>query len=428
MTFQPRKFLLAAVCAACLGTAFAAPDARIASLAAKEKPALLETLKELVSIESGSRDLEGLEKISELIAAKFKAMGGEVELVDTSAEAYRMEDTPEKIGRAVRATFKGTGKKKIMLIAHMDTVYTVGMLDKQPFRVEGDKAYGLGIADDKQGVAVITHTVAMLQALKFKDYGTLTVLINGDEEISSPGSRALITRLGGEHDAVLSFEGASVKEDKLSLATAGIASVTLNVTGKASHAGSAPELGVNALYELSHQILQMRDLSDPATGLKMNWTISRSGSNRNVIPASATAGADVRVLKVSDYDRIEQQVQERVKKQLIPEAKVVMKFERRRPPLEATDASLALAKHAQQIYKDELGRPLGADDKVAGGGTDAAFAALKTKAPVVERFGLQGFGAHSADAEYVLVDSIEPRLYLATRMVMDLSRSKVAGN
>ncbi|WP_018903135.1 M20/M25/M40 family metallo-hydrolase [Variovorax paradoxus] len=428
MTFQPRKFLLAAVCAACLGTAFAAPDARIASLAAKEKPALLETLKELVSIESGSRDLEGLEKISDLIAAKFKAMGGEVELVDTSAEAYRMEDTPEKIGRAVRATFKGTGKKKIMLIAHMDTVYTVGMLDKQPFRVEGDKAYGLGIADDKQGVAVITHTVAMLQALKFKDYGTLTVLINGDEEISSPGSRALITRLGGEHDAVLSFEGASVKEDKLSLATAGIASVTLNVTGKASHAGSAPELGVNALYELSHQILQMRDLSDPATGLKMNWTISRSGSNRNVIPASATAGADVRVLKVSDYDRIEQQVQERVKKQLIPEAKVAMKFERRRPPLEATDASLALARHAQQIYKDELGRPLGADDKVAGGGTDAAFAALKTKAPVVERFGLQGFGAHSADAEYVLVDSIEPRLYLATRMVMDLSRSKIAGN
>jgi glutamate carboxypeptidase len=428
MKIQPRKFLLAAVCAAWLGSAFAAPDARIAALATKEKPALLETLKELVSIESGSRDLEGLEKISDLIAAKFKAMGGEVELIDPSADAYRMEDTPEKLGRVVRATFKGTGKKKIMLIAHMDTVYTVGMLNKQPFRVEGDKAYGLGIADDKQGVAVITHTVAMLQALKFKDYGTLTVLINGDEEISSPGSRTLITRLGGEHDAVLSFEGSSVKEDKLSLATAGIASVALNVTGKASHAGSAPEQGVNALYELSHQVLQMRDLSDPATGLKMNWTISKSGSNRNVIPASASAGADVRVLKVSDYDRIEQQVQERVKKQLIPEAKVEMKFERRRPPLEATDASRALAKHAQQIYKDELGKPLGADDAVAGGGTDAAFAALKTKAPVVERFGLQGFGAHSADAEYVLVDSIEPRLYLATRMVMDLSRSKVAGN
>ncbi|MFM9921614.1 M20/M25/M40 family metallo-hydrolase [Variovorax sp. H27-G14] len=424
MKIQPRQFLLAAVCAAFLGTAFAAPDARIASLAAKEKPALLDTLKELVSIESGSRDLEGLEKISDLIAAKFKALGGEVELIDPSAEAYRMEDTPEKIGRVVRATFKGTGTKKILLIAHMDTVYTVGMLNKQPFRVEGDKAYGLGIADDKQGIAVITHIVSMLQAMKFKDYGTLTVLINGDEEISSPGARALITRMGTEHDAVMSFEGAYVKDDKLSLATAGIASVTLHVAGKASHAGSAPELGVNALYELSHQILQMRDLSDPATGLKMNWTISKSGTNRNVIPASATAGADVRVLKVSDYDRIEQQVNERVKKQLIPEAKVELKFERRRPPLEATDASRALARHAQQIYKDELGLPLGADDKAAGGGTDAAFAALKTKAPVIERFGLQGFGAHSADAEYVLVDSIEPRLYLGTRLIMDIARGK----
>lgn len=430
MHFHPSRFfaraLLPMLLAGAAVTAAAAPDARIAELAAAQKQPLLDSLSQLVAIESGSRDLEGLEKISDLIASKLKALGGEVELIDPSAEAYRMEDTPEKIGRVVRATFKGTGTKKIMLIAHMDTVYTIGMLNKQPFRVEGDKAYGLGIADDKQGVAVILHAVAMLQALKFKEYGTLTVLINGDEEISSPGSRALLTRLGGEHDAVLSFEGASVKDDKLSLATAGIASVTLNVSGKASHAGSAPELGVNALYELSHQILQMRDLSDPATGLKMNWTISKSGSNRNVIPASATAGADVRVLKVADYDRIEQQVNERVKKQLIPEARVELKFERRRPPLEATDASRALARHAQAIYKDELGRPLGADDKAAGGGTDAAFASLKTKAPVIERFGLQGFGAHSADAEYVLIDSIEPRLYLATRMVMDIARGKTS--
>jgi glutamate carboxypeptidase len=410
-----------------LGLAHAAKDDQVLAEAARQKPVLLETLKEYVSIESGSRDIEGLDKLANLVAGKLRALGGKVELIEPAGdEVYRMEDTPEKIGKVVRATFTGTGSKKIMLIAHMDTVYQNGMLEKQPFRVEGDKAFGLGIADDKQGVAVITHVVALLKALNFKDYGTLTVLINGDEEISSPGSRALITKLGGEHDAVLSFEGASIKEDKLSLATAGIASVTLNVTGKASHAGSAPELGVNALYELSHQILQMRDLSDPATGLKMNWTISKSGTNRNVIPASATAAADVRVLKVSDYDRIEQQVQERVKKQLVPEAKVEMRFERRRPPLEANNASRAMATHAQGIYK-ELDRPLGADAKAAGGGTDAAFAALKTKAAVVERFGLQGFGAHTADAEYVLIDSIEPRLYLAARMIMDISRGQVPG-
>lgn len=409
--------------------AHAAPDARIAELAAQQKQPLLDSLSQLVGIESGSRDLAGLDKIATLIADKLRALGGEVELIEpgsaASPQVYRMEDTPEKIGKMVKATFKGTGSKKIMLIAHMDTVYPVGMLAKQPFRVEGDKAYGLGISDDKQGIAVILHAVAMLQQLNFKEYGQLTVLINGDEEISSPGSRAMITRLGGEHDAVLSHEAAPAAGDKLSLATAGIGAALLKVQGKASHAGAAPERGVNAFYEMAHQVLQMRDLSDPATGLKMNWTIAQAGTNRNVIPASATAAADVRVTKVADYDRIEAQMNERVKKQLVPEAQVELKFERRRPPLESSPASLALAQHAQGIYA-ELDRKLGADAQVAGGGTDAAFAGFATKAAVVERFGLQGFGAHSADAEYVLIDSIQPRLYLVTRMVMDIARGKVA--
>lgn len=132
LSHRLRTFALGALCAAWLGIACAAPDERIAALAAKEKPALLETLKQLVSIESGSRDLEGLDKIANLIAERLKAMGGQVELVDPTAEAYRMGDTPEKIGKAVRATFKGTGSKKIMLIAHMDTVYQIGMLNKQP--------------------------------------------------------------------------------------------------------------------------------------------------------------------------------------------------------------------------------------------------------------------------------------------------------
>ena len=406
----------------------AAPDARIADLAAQQKQPLLDSLSQLVGIESGSRDLEGLARIADLIADKLRALGGAVELIEpgstASPEVYRMGDSPEKIGKMVKATFQGSGSKKILLIAHMDTVYQKGMLKAQPFRIEGDRAYGLGISDDKQGIAVILHAVAILQQLNFKEYATLTVLINGDEEISSPGSRALLTQLGSEHDAVLSHEAAPAGEDKLSLATAGIASVTLKVQGKASHAGGAPERGVNALYEMAHQVLQMRDLSDPAIGLKMNWTIAQAGSNRNVIPASASAGADVRVVRVADYDRIEAQINERVKKQLIPEARVQLSFERRRPPLESSPAAASLAKHAQGIYA-ELGRKLGADAKVAGGGTDAAFAGLATQAAVIERFGLQGFGAHSADAEYVLLDSIAPRLYLVTRLVMDISRGNV---
>ncbi len=399
-------------------------DAAVQRAAAAQRQPLLDTLKEFVSIETGSRDIEGLTQASELLATKLRALGGEVSFIEpTESTTYRMGDTPEKIGRMTRAVFKGTGNKRILLIAHMDTVYLKGMLAKQPFRIEGDRAYGLGIADDKQGVAMIVHLLAMLKELKFSEYGTLTVLINSDEEISSPGSRAALADAGAQHDAVLSFEATRHNEDKLSLATSGIGSVYLNVEGRASHAGGAPERGVNALYELSHQIMQMRDLSEPQVGLKLNWTVAQSGTNRNVIPAYATAQADVRVLRVADYERIEAAVRERAKKQLLPEAKVTIIFERRRPPLEATPANRKLAAHAQTIYA-ELGRKLIVDDQPEGGGTDAAFAALKTKAPVIERFGLPGFGAHSADNEWVAIDAIEPRLYLGARVIMDIARGK----
>ena len=413
-----------AVCAALALNVSAAPLEAVMSLATKEKAPLLDTLKDLVSIESGSGDREGLDKISDLIAGRLRALGGTVEFIEPNpADIYRMVDTPKQIGRMVHARFTGTGTKKIMLIAHMDTVYLRGMLAKQPFRIDGNRAYGLGIADNKQGIALIIHTLSVLKTMNFRDYGLVTVLINADEEVSSAGSRATLTKLGAEHDAVFSCEGAYAQSDLLSLTTAGIGAVVLNVEGKASHAGSAPENGRNALYELAHQIMQTRDLSDPKTGLKMNWTVASACTNRNVIPAIASATADVRVLRVADYDGIEEKVRERIKKQLIPDTKVNMTFERRRPPLELTPANAALAKHAQRIYS-ELGRQLVIGDVAAGGGTDAAFAALRTKAPVIERFGLQGFGSHSSDSEYVLIDSIEPRLYLLTRMIMDVAQDK----
>lgn len=419
-----RTALAIGLCLSAMAPVAAAPVEPVRSLAAKEKAPLIDTLRDLVAIESGSGDREGLDRIADVVAGRLKALGGAVEMIEPDpADIYRMADTPKPIGKMVRARFTGAGTKKILLIAHMDTVYLRGMLAQQPFRVDGNRAYGLGIADDKNGIAVILHTLAILREMNFRDYGLLTVLINADEEVSSPGSRATLTRLGGEQDAVFSCEASRVESDQLSVTTAGIAAVTLNVRGRASHAGAEPERGRNALYELAHQVLQTRDLSDPEIGLKMNWTIARAGTNRNVIPADASAMADVRVLRVADYDGIEQKVRERIRKQLIDDTKVEMTFERRRPPLEVTPASRALAAHAQGIYA-EIGNTLIVRDIAEGGGTDAAFAALRTRAPVIERFGLRGFGSHSNDAEYVDLDSIEPRLYLLTRMIMDVSQGK----
>ncbi|AUC97754.1 glutamate carboxypeptidase [Bradyrhizobium sp. SK17] len=417
-----RPLMLSLGFALAAGVARAAPEADLRALAQQEQQPLLDTLRDLVQIESGSKDIEGLNQIAEHVAGELKKIGGTVEILH-STDVYRLDDTPEKVGPAVQAVFTGTGKAKIMLIAHMDTVYLKGMLKDQPFRIDGDKAYGLGIADDKQGVATIIHAVALLQKLNFRNYGTLTVLINGDEEISSPGWRSTITRLAAEQDAVFSFEGSDAN-GTLRLATSGIGSAYLTVHGKSSHAGARPEGGVNALYELSYQVLQMKDLSKPEQGLKLNWTVSKAGSNRNVIPADASAQADARALKVSDFDELQTALQDKIKSRLLPDSKVDLKFEVRRPPLEATDASRRVAGHGKAIYQ-ELGLSLNVAERATGGGTDAAFAGLKTKGAVVEGMGLSGFGAHSNDAEYVQLNSIVPRLYLTTRMIMDLSDGKV---
>jgi glutamate carboxypeptidase len=389
-----------------------------------EKAPLLDTLKQLVSIESGSGDVEGVARIGRLIADRLRMLGGDVELVPAAADMVRFKNTPPQLGDTVVARFRGTGTKKILLLAHMDTVYQKGMLAQQPFRIDGDRAYGLGIADDKHGVAIILHTLATLRALNVNNYGLITVVINSAEEVGSPGSRALITNLGSVHDVAFSCDGPG-QDDHITLTTVGVGNVQLKVTGRASHAGVSPEQGRNALYELAHQIMEMRDMSDPATGLKLNWTLANAGSVSNVIPADAQASADVRVLHVAQYDAIERLVRERARNHLIPDTTVEVVLERILPPMELKGSSLKLAEQVRRVYA-EIGGSLKIIEVATGGGTDAAFASLQTQVRVLEGFGLVGFGAHSNGAESVNISSIEPRLYLLTRMIMDVAEGKAA--
>lgn len=399
---------------------YAATPEQIKTAVQAEETAYLDTLKTLVNIESGSKDIEGLNQIAKVVADQLKAVGAEVNIIN-STDIYRMDDTPEKMGPMVKAVLKGQGKSKIMMIAHMDTVYQRGMLKKQPFKVEGNQVYGLGIIDDKQGVASILHVLNTLKKINYKDYGTITVLMNSDEEISSPASRKLITETAQDQDVVFSFEGGG-KDGNLRLATSGIGAAYLDIKGKSSHAGVKPEAGVNALTELSHQIAQLQNLSDAKTGLKLNWTVAEAGKTRNVIPDHATAQADVRALRVQDFEAVEKTLNEKVKNKKLADSQVSVKFEVRRPPLAANAASKKLAEQAQTIYKNELNIPLTVSLTPTGGGTDAAFAGVKSKAAIIEGMGLSGDGAHSSNAEYILKDTIVPRLYLATRLIVEVSK------
>jgi glutamate carboxypeptidase len=394
------------------------PQAVQALVAGQVQP-VLATLKSLVDIESGSRDLEGLAQIAELIAGRLRAAGMSTQLLPTQAPDFHPQLKGAKLGSMVYATRTGSGKRKVLLIAHMDTVYPRGMGAKQPFRIDGDRAYGLGISDDKGGVALVLHTVKLLDEMGFKDYAELAVLINADEEIGSAGSAAFITRQGSAYDAVLSFEGGGFDQDIVRLATSSIAIVEMKITGKASHAGANPEAGRNALYEMSHQILKSRQFGDPAKGLQINWTVASSGQTRNVIPASANAVADVRSLTNEDMDLMEKALRASIQDKLIPDTSIDLSFYRSRPAFQANEVSRVLARHAQAIFT-EIGQTIQVRDRATGGGTDAAFAGLKPRGGVLESFGPRGYGAHSNDNEYIFIPSISSRLYLATRMVMDV--------
>ncbi|MDM0113510.1 glutamate carboxypeptidase [Variovorax sp. J22R133] len=406
---------IAAALAFATTAAHAAPDARLLAAAEKAQPALIDSLKEMVLVESGSLNSEGLLKMADITDGRLKALGFKTQRVKTTSGA------PAEI---VVGTLKGTGKRKLMLQAHMDTVYPAGILNTQGYRVDGNRIYGPGIADDKGGIAVMLASLKILIDSGWKDFDTITVLFNTDEEVGSGASGELIATTAEKHDFVMSFEPTYAKSvtkgEPLLLGAAGTAQATMDVKGKASHAGAAPEQGRNALYELSYQLLQTRDLSKDIPGVALNWTVATATGPINQITEKAQALGDVRITQPGAEKKLDAALQAKVASgKLIPDSETTVTLDVKRPAFLAGDKGLAVAKKAQEIYK-EIDREL-ALVPMTGGGTDAGFAGRSGKPGVVESFGLSGFGYHAKD-EFIEVDSIVPRIYLVTRLMTELAK------
>ena len=405
---------LALICAASL-PAWAAPDAAVLAAARAAEPAVIQSLKDMVAIESGTMDAPGLGRMADYAEARLKALGLQVERSRAGAEPRDV-----LVGRLA-----GTGQRRLMLIAHMDTVYWPGILASQPIRQDGNKLYGPGIADDKGGMAVVLHTLALLKAAGWQNYAQLTVLFNADEESGSGGSGDLIARLGEQHDVVLSYEPTAAKEvakaEGVLLAAAGAVPLTMTVKGRTAHAGAAPQLGRNALIEAAHQMLQTRDIAKGIPGAQLNWTTLETGKTRNQIPEIASVGADVRLTAAGADARLLAALRaQAVASTLVPDTEVSFALGAGRPPFVGGERTLALAKRAQAIYAELDNRPLTLVPGT-GGGTDAGFANRSGKPAVLESLGLAGWGYHAKD-EYIEIDSIVPRLYLSARLLMDLGR------
>ncbi|SMP77910.1 M20/M25/M40 family metallo-hydrolase [Noviherbaspirillum suwonense] len=403
--------LALAITGASHGAVAAGVNAPLLDAARKAEPAVIETLKSMVLIESGSSDAAGLARMADYTEGRLKALG-------MSTERKQGTTGP---GSIVIGSLAGTGSKRLMLIAHMDTVYPTGTLATQPYKVEGNRIYGPGIADDKGGIAVILHALQLLKDAGWRDYSKLTVAFNADEEIGSIGSGDLIASLGAEQDYVLSSEPSPAQPEIVLLGASGTGTVTLKVQGRSAHAGAAPELGRNALIELSHQLVQTRDVAKSVPGTQLNWTVSQAGQVRNQIPEAAVATGDMRLTVPDGFEKLEAALKEKVQNRLVPDTQTTVSIERGRPPFVASPAAREVAKKAQEIY-GEIDRKLTLVDNT-GGATDAGFAAKSGKAIVLESFGLGGAGYHARD-EYIVTDTIVPRLYLMSRMLQEVAQAK----
>ncbi|MCW5572785.1 MAG: M20/M25/M40 family metallo-hydrolase [Steroidobacteraceae bacterium] len=392
-------------------------DEALLAAATAEAPAALATLERLVNIETGTEDEVGMAAMSDLLEQELRARGFDVTRHPTTGG----REGRASVGENIVGRLHGEGGRKLLLMAHMDTVYPRGSLAAAPFRVDGNRAYGPGIADAKSGIAVILHAVKLLEARKFTGFDTLTVLFNTDEEQGSSGSSALIGQLAGESDAIFSFEPTGVQPEGLTYGTSGIGSVIATVTGRSAHAGVAPELGANALVAAADFVQRTQDLDQGPGRLRFNWTIARAGAVRNIVPNSATLEADVRYPTNESFGPLVAEVRRLAVQPGVEGTTIDVVTDPGRPAFTADEAGRALIARARGIY-DSLGHELPVAP-IIGGGTDAAFAARSGK-PVIEALGLPGYGYHTNDDEYVLVDAIPRRLYLAARMIMDVAQAQ----
>ncbi|MCB4794614.1 M20/M25/M40 family metallo-hydrolase [Pseudomonas sp. NP21570] len=402
---------IAAAVALCLSSlsAMAAEikPAELLEQANAEKSAYIETVKQLVAVDTGTGQAEGLATVSQMLVERLQTLGAEVSTSSATPSA----------GDNIVGTLKGSGGKDFLLMVHYDTVFAEGTAAARPFRMDEQRAYGPGVADAKGGVAMILHALELLKAQQFDDYGTITVLFNPDEEMGSAGSKKIIAELARKHDYVFSYEPPD--RDAVTTATNGINAVMLEVKGKSSHAGSAPEEGRNAVLELAHQLVQLKDLGDPDKGTTVSWTMIAGGEKRNIIPNKATAEADMRYSDISETELVLADAQKIIENKLIDDTRVELRVDKGRPPLAKNPASERLAETAQRLYGeiDQRIEPI-----AMRFGTDAGYAYVpdSDKPAVLETMGVVGAGLHSED-EYIELSSIAPRLYLTTVMIRALS-------
>ena len=359
---------------------------------------LLAGIKRWVEIESHTADLPGVLRMVDEVERDYQDAG------------FSCERIPGRDGRGDHLIARSSGSHErpgILIMSHLDTVHPKGTLEKFPFRVDGDSAFGPGIYDMKGG-AHIAFRAATAGPVSLP----VTHLFTTDEEVGSQTSRTLIEELARSAKYVLVTEPAR-EGGKIVTARKGVARWDVKAIGRPAHAGSRHADGRNAIAELAHQVLALTGMTDYDREITVNVGLIEGGTGANVVPAEAWLRVDNRLPSMAAAEEMERRITGL--KPNDPDIRLEITGGLDRPPYEKSPEIAALFAHAKALARD-IGWQL--EDLKTGGCSDGNFTASIT--PTLDGLGVDGKGGHT-DYEQLYISSLEPRCRLMRRLLETLS-------
>ncbi|MER8047695.1 M20 family metallopeptidase [Streptomyces sp. NPDC094032] len=392
-------------------------DEALLSLSHAHQARYLEDLAELVAIDSGSYSAEGVNRVADLVRAHLERLDFSVERVPLPP-AHRHRTGDVLIGRKQGRLAVADGGRRLLLAAHMDTVFDDGAAAERPFSLSGPLAHGPGVSDDKGGLVAGLAALEILASAGIEDYAELVFLATPDEEIGSPASRPVTRRAAEGAHYALALECARENGD-LVIARKGVADFRVTVTGRAAHAGIEPERGANAALAAAHLVIAIQALNGTWEDVTVNVGVVRAGSRFNIVCPEAELLVEIRSATDRDMRAATLALEEVATRPVVPGTRATVEEVASCPPMEDTAASRRMFERAQDIGV-RLGLAFGA---TATGGVGDANTIAGTGVPTLDGLGPVG-GADHTPEEWLDVRTVPARVALLASLIADLGDSR----
>ncbi len=384
-------------------------EQQITAWLATQHDAMVATLRAMVDTDGGSYDKAGVDAVGAIVA-RFMA---EHDIPVQTLPQSKYGDCLRAVVEGGAAAARGNTRENILLMGHRDTVFPKGEPTRRPFTIEGNRAYGPGVADMKAGLVMNMFLLAAFR--KFGGApGPLVGLFTGDEEIGSPEGRPVIEGEARSARVVFNSEPGRPNGGIVTGRKGGVF-MAMDIEGKAAHSGGNFEAGITAIGELAAKITAIHALTDIPRGITLNVGLVSGGQSVNTVAPWAQGQIDLRYIDPADRDEIVGKIEAIVARSFVPGTRATLTIRGEFLPLTQSPEAASLFRLYRGAAQETGFDPSG---EFSGGCADSGFTAA-VGAPTLCSVGPVGGKAHSPE-EYLELDSLVPRAQAVARAILKL--------